>query len=69
MKKRFSLIVLTVVMLAAASLAQAAALSAPPQGTQSDAAFAASYAGGNVSNVSATSQRISCYAPEVFYSA
>jgi hypothetical protein len=67
MKKRFSFIVLAIVMLAAASLAQAAALSAPPQGTQSDAAFATSYAGSNVSNVSATSQRISCYAPEVAY--
>src|SRR5512143_843689 len=53
--------------LGAASLAQAAALTAPPQGTQSDAAFAASYAGSNVSNVSATSQRLSCYAPEVAY--
>ena len=42
-------------------------MSAPPQGTQSDAAFAASYAGNSVSNVSATSQHTGCYAPEVAY--
>jgi hypothetical protein len=34
---------------------------------QSDAAFAASYAGKGVTNVSATTQRVSCYAPEVTY--
>ena len=66
MNKRFSLI-LAAVMLGAASLAQAAVPAAPPQGTQSDAAFAASYSGSNVSNVSATSQHTSCYAPEVAY--
>jgi hypothetical protein len=41
--------------------------SSPPQGTQSDAAFAASYAAHGVTNVSATTQRTSCYRPEVFY--
>ncbi len=35
--------------------------------TQSDAAFAASYAANNVVNVSATTQRVSCYAPELLY--
>ena len=35
--------------------------------TQSDAAFAASYAANGVTNVSATTQRVSCYAPEVLY--
>jgi hypothetical protein len=35
--------------------------------TQSDAAFAASYALKGVTNVSATTQRTSCYAPEVEY--
>jgi hypothetical protein len=39
----------------------------PPQGYQSDAAFAASYATGGVTNVSATTQKTSCYTPEVFY--
>jgi hypothetical protein len=34
---------------------------------QSDAAFAGSYAGKGVTNVSATTQRVSCYAPEVVY--
>lgn len=36
----------------------------PPQGHQSDAAFAASFAANGVVNVSATTQRVSCYAPE-----
>jgi hypothetical protein len=40
---------------------------APPQATQSDAAFAASYAAKGVLNVSATTQKVSCYAPEVPY--
>jgi hypothetical protein len=35
-----------------------------PQGTQSDAAYAASAAANNVTNVFATTQRISCYRPE-----
>jgi hypothetical protein len=39
----------------------------PPQGTQSDAAFAASYGAKGVTNVSATTQRTSCYQPETFY--
>jgi len=39
----------------------------PPQGTQADAAYAASYAAKGVTNVSATTQRTSCYAPEVVY--
>ena len=38
-----------------------------PQGTQSDAAYAASYATAGVTNVSATTQRVSCYTPEVPY--
>ena len=38
-----------------------------PQGTQSDAAFAASYAASGVTSVDATSQRVSCYRPEVPY--
>ena len=43
------------------------ALAAPPQGFQSDAAFAASYAQRGVTSVPATTQRVSCYAPEVYY--
>jgi hypothetical protein len=45
----------------------AAALGAPRQGTQSDAAFAASFAANGVVEVSATTQRVSCYAPETLY--
>jgi hypothetical protein len=45
----------------------AAAGPAPPQGYQSDAAFAASYAANGVVNISATTERVSCYAPEVPY--
>jgi hypothetical protein len=44
-----------------------AAHAAPPQGFQSDAAFAASYAQHGVGSVAATTQRVSCYAPEVHY--
>jgi hypothetical protein len=43
------------------------AQAAPPQGFQSNAAFAASYADRGVTGVSATTQRVSCYAPEVLY--
>src|SRR5438876_11889724 len=50
-----------------AATTAAAAAAAPPQGSQSDAAFAASYAANGVVNVSATTQRVSCYAPEVPY--
>jgi hypothetical protein len=39
----------------------------PPQGYQSDAIFAASYAAAGVTNVSATTEKTSCYRPEVFY--
>src|SRR5262249_12763820 len=45
----------------------AAGSPAPPQGFQSDSAFAASFAANAVVNVSATTQRVSCYAPEVPY--
>src|SRR5438309_3220500 len=38
-----------------------------PQGTQSDAAYAGSYAANGVTNVVATTQRTSCYSPEVLY--
>jgi hypothetical protein len=36
-----------------------------PQGTQSDKAYAQSYAAKGVTNVDATSQQVSCYRPEV----
>ncbi len=40
-----------------------------PQGFQSDAAYAGSYALHGVTNVFATTQRVSCYTPEVPYAA
>jgi hypothetical protein len=43
----------------------ATASAQPPQGYQSDAAFARSYAARRVTSVPATTQRVSCYAPEV----
>ena len=52
---------------AALAFAPAALAAGPPQGTQGDAAFAGSYATAGVTNVSATTQRTSCYRPEVFY--
>jgi hypothetical protein len=54
-----------VVLVVGASSAGAAV--APPQGYQSDATFAASYATHAVTNVSATTQKTSCYKPEVAY--
>jgi hypothetical protein len=55
------------VVVAAAALAVAGAAGAAGGTTQSDASFAASYAAHAVVNVSATTQRVSCYAPEVPY--
>ena len=54
-------------LVAAFAAATVPATAAPPQGSQSDSAFAASYAANGVVNVSATTQRVSCYAPEVPY--
>lgn len=45
----------------------AATAPALPQGTQTDAAYAASQAASHVTNVLATAQRTSCYRPEVPY--
>jgi hypothetical protein len=47
--------------------ASAAHAAAPPQGYQSDAAFAASDSTHHVASVQATAQQMSCYAPEVLY--
>ena len=59
---------LVLIVPAAAALACAGVVAAAlPQGTQTDAAFAASYAARGVVNVSATTQRVSCYAPELAY--
>jgi hypothetical protein len=59
--------VVVLALLACVALAPSSALAGPPQGTQSNATFAASYVANSVTNVSATTQRVSCYAPEVAY--
>lgn len=43
------------------------AAAAPPQGVQANATFAASYTQRGVTGVAATTQRVSCYTPEVYY--
>jgi hypothetical protein len=48
-------------------LALAANPTVPPQGFQSNAQFAASYGTEAVTSVVATTQRVSCYAPELTY--
>jgi BNR repeat-like domain len=53
--------------LAICLICAASAQAAPPQGFQSDAAFAGSYAAHAVTSVPATTQRVSCYTPEVVY--
>ena len=53
--------------LAICLICAAGAHAAPPQGFQADADFAASYAAHSVTGVAATTQRVSCYTPEVFY--
>jgi hypothetical protein len=50
-----------------AAIGAHAAAAAPPQGIQSDATFAASYAQHAVTSVAATAQHVSCYSPEVYY--
>ncbi len=47
--------------------AAASPTDAPPQGTQSDASYARSYATHQVTNVDATGGAVSCYRPEVEY--
>jgi hypothetical protein len=59
--------VLVAVVAAVAAGGTANAAVPPPQGTQPNSAFAASYVGAGVTNVSATTQRRSCYRPEVLY--
>ena len=70
MKRRAWLsLVIPVLVIVAYSVVPATASSSSrvPQGTQSDAAYAASFAANNVTNVFATSQKTSCYWPEVSF--
>jgi hypothetical protein len=64
-KRPFYLITLLATLVFAAFAQAVGAAGTPPQGTQTDAAFAASYQAYSVTNVSATTQRVSCYAPEL----
>jgi hypothetical protein len=67
---RPSVVLLLLVALLPASASAGAAgmgVATIPQGTQSDAAYATSVASNNVLNVFATTQRVSCYRPEVAY--
>src|SRR6186997_769464 len=52
---------------ACAGVCAPASAAAPPQGTQANATFAASYAQRGVTSVAATTERVSCYAPQVYY--
>jgi hypothetical protein len=73
----FRVHIVTMLMLVRRRVAVAAAVcvgvcaggasAAPPQGLQSDAGFAASYATRGVTSVPATTQRVSCYTPQVLY--
>jgi len=63
----FIRVLLLAAMLVAAVPALAAGPGNPPQGRQSDADFTAGYDTFHVSNVSATTQKVSCYTPEVEY--
>jgi hypothetical protein len=67
MRNRVVVMAACLVCCLVASSGASAAAPAPPQGYQSDAAFAASAAAKGVVNVSATTQRVSCYAPETLY--
>ena len=55
------------ILMGSSSWAMAADPGTPPQGRQNAAQFAASYAINAVSNISATTQKVSCYSPEVTY--
>ena len=56
-------------LLPADAVAVDAGVGVVPQGVQSDAAYAASFGLHGVTNVFATTQRVSCYTPEVPYAA
>jgi hypothetical protein len=58
-----SIVLVMVLLLLAAPPSRATG--GPPQGTQTDAAYAGSYASNHVTNVTATTQRVSCYSPEL----
>ncbi len=64
-RKALSLWAIVAILAFTAGPASSGGGGAVPQGTQSNAAYAASFTARGVRNVSATTQRISCYTPEV----
>src|SRR6266508_80251 len=67
MRTRWTIVAVAAVVAVCAAVCAPTAAAAPPQGFQSNAAFAASYAQRGVTSVPATTQRVSCYAPQVLY--
>ena len=65
--KALGVSILLLGLMGTAAFAAAAGNGIPPQGIASDAQFASSFATSGVIAVSATSQRVSCYAPELTY--
>ncbi len=57
----------TMILIMVASSSRVVYAAAPPQGTQPNSAFANSYTTNHVTNVVATTQKVSCYRPEVPY--
>lgn len=67
--KRLRILALILPLAALTVAAPPASAASPPQGTQSDSAYAGSGLANGVQNVFATTQRVSCYRPEVPYTA
>lgn len=67
MLRRTGLATFATIALLALSASPGVTTAAPPQGIQTDASYANSYQTSHVQNVSATTQRTSCYTPEVSY--
>ena len=67
MTRRLAFLVVPAVLFLSLFPAAAAGSSTPPPGTQTDSAFAHSAQKYSVSNVLATTQKTSCYTPEVPY--
>lgn len=67
MLRRTGLVGVAVFAMLALSASPGSTTPAPPQGTQSDASYIASFAANGVQNTTATTQRTSCYTPEVPY--
>ncbi len=67
MLRRTALVGFAVFAMLTLSASPGSTMPAPPQGIQGDASYAASFAAKGVRNTTATTQRTSCYTPEVPY--